>query len=224
MEQKTIFAPIQRKFLELVLKEPYFRKNYYWTGGTVLAEIYLHHRESYDIDLFTERHEVHIPSVNKFVGIAGTLLHAKKISHSRFLGLQSYLFSFATQPDLKVDFNYYPFPRIDSRGKWKGLSIDSLLDIAVNKIHTVSIKPRARDYVDIYFILQQKDTDLRLSRLIQLAKVKFDWHIGPVQLGENFTKVITVKDLPKMLVPFNKKDMVEFFVTLAKDLKKEIFE
>ena len=36
MGQKTILRPVQRKFLELAVLEPYLLKNYYWTGGTVL--------------------------------------------------------------------------------------------------------------------------------------------------------------------------------------------
>ena len=57
-----------------------------------------------------------------------------------------------------------------------------------------------------------------------LAKSKFDWHIDQIQLGENFAKVVTVKDLPKMLVPFDQKEMEKFFLDLAKKLKKDIFK
>lgn len=225
MGKKAILSNVQRRFLELVLKESYILKRYYWTGGTVLAEFYLHHRESYDIDLFTEK-EVHLPSISKFVGIAGTLLGAQKISHTRFLGLHSFVFSLKNKKTLKVDFNYYPFPRINRGKKWKGLAIDSLLDIAVNKLHTIAMKPRVRDFVDLYFLLnkeKQLDEDLSIKSLHSLAKAKFDWHIEPIQLGENFAKVVTFKDFPKMLVPFDKKKMEDFFLTLARSLKKEIF-
>ena len=93
MGQKTILTPVQRKFLELVIKEPYLKRKYYWTGGTVLAEIYLQHRESEDIDLFSEDSEIHLPSISKLVGIAGAKMGAKKIEHSRFLDLHSFLFN-----------------------------------------------------------------------------------------------------------------------------------
>lgn len=196
-------------------------RNYYWTGGTVLSEFYLRHRESEDIDLFTQKREIHLPSINKFVGIAGTLLGSKSIRHSRFLGLHSYMFDFVPAGKLKVDFNYYPFPRIETGKRWRGLMIDSLTDIAVNKIHTISVKARTRDYVDLYCILwQAKNLDLR--RLIALAKIKFDWHIDPLQLGENLAKVVTLKDFPTMIIPFDSKKMEEYFFTLAKSLKDEI--
>ena len=225
MEQKTILTVLQRKFLELVLKESYLLKNYYWTGGTVLSEFYLHHRESYDIDLFTERLEVDLPIISKFVGIVGKGLGAKEISHTRYLGLQSFIITFKNNVKLKVDFNFYPFPRINLGKKWKGLDIDSLEDIAVNKIHTASMKPRARDFVDLYFLLQGKGgQEFTIGRLISLAKAKFDWHIEPVQLSENFAKVVTFTDFPKMLVPFKEKDMEKYFLKLAKSMKKMIFK
>lgn len=221
MEQKTILTTVQRRFLEIVLKEPYILRNYYWTGGTALSEFYLRHRESEDIDLFAEKREIHLPSINKFVGIAGTLLGSKSIRHSRFLGLHSYLYNFGTEGKLKVDFNYYPFSRIETGKRWRGLAVDSLTDIAVNKVHTMSVKARTRDYVDLYCIFQHtKNLDLR--RLIALAKIKFDWHIDPLQLGENLTKVVTLKDFPAMIVPFDSEKMEKYFLNLAADLKTEI--
>lgn len=206
--------------MDLVLKEPYLLKNYYWTGGTVLSEFYLKHRESYDIDLFNEK-EIHLPTINKFVSIASAKLGASSITHRRFLGLHTFIFKLG-KSDLKVDFNNYPFPRINKGKKWKGLQIDSLEDIAVNKIHTLSTKPRERDFVNIYFILRQED--FSLMRLINLAKAKFDWHIDPIQLGEVFTEVVAYKDLPMVLVPFKRKEMEVFFIKLAKSLEKEIFK
>jgi hypothetical protein len=70
MGKTTILKKHHQEFLELVLKEPFLTKRFYWTGGTVLSEFYLHHRESDDIDLFSEKQEIHLPSINKFVSLA----------------------------------------------------------------------------------------------------------------------------------------------------------
>jgi len=221
MGKTTILTPTQRQFLELVLKEPYLLERFYWTGGTVLAEFYLHHRESEDIDLFSEQQEIHLPSINKFVGLAGAGMGAKSITHRRFLGLHSYVFVLPNG-NLKVDFNFYPFLRIDKSKKWRGLALDSLKDIAVNKLHTISTRARDRDFVDLYFILNQEKWNLK--DLIVMAKTKFDWHIDPIQLGQNFIQVTTLKDVPRMLVPFNRKKMEQFFLDLALSLKSDIFK
>ena len=224
MGQKTILTPTQRKFLELAQAESYLTQRYYWTGGTVLSEIYLHHRNSEDIDLFTEKEEVHLPSIKDFVSISGAKLGAKGISYTRFLGLHTFVFSFSNDSQLKVDFNYYPFPRINTNRKWEKINIDSVEDIAVNKVHTISVRPRSRDFIDLYFLLKDKKWGLSLPRLVSLAKAKFDWDINPLQMGENLAKVLTVKDLPRMLVPFNQKEMENFLLNLAKSLDNDIFK
>jgi len=221
MGKATILNKDQQKFLNFVLKEPYLLKRFYWTGGTVLSEFYLHHRESHDIDLFSEDQEIHLPSINKFIGIAGAKMGIKKIIHKQFLGLHTYAL-FLPNRELKVDFNYYPFKRINKSSHWKKLEIDSLEDITANKIQTISTKARERDFVDLYFIYKKKRFDLK--KMIILAKTKFDWHIDPIQLGKAFMQVIDLHDVPQMLVPFDRNDMERFFLTLAKDLKKDILK
>lgn len=220
MGKTSLLTPIQKRFLALVLKEPYLLKRFYWTGGTVLAEFYLKHRESEDIDLFSEQ-EIHLASINKFISVSAAKLRATRVGHRRFLGLHTYLYRLPGST-LKVDFNYYPFPRINLGRTWNGLPVDSLEDIAVNKIQTISTKARARDFVDLYFIFKKEN--FSLERLVSLSKAKFDWNIDRVQLGETLSRVVTYHDLPMMLVPFDRKDMENFFLRLAKSLETEIFK
>ncbi len=47
---KSILTPKQLNFLELVSKEKQLTSRFYFTGGTALAEFYLQHRLSEDID------------------------------------------------------------------------------------------------------------------------------------------------------------------------------
>lgn len=219
MEQTSILTKLHKEFLELVVSEPSITNQFYWTGGTVLSEFYLHHRDSHDLDLFSET-EFDLDPITTFAGIAGKKLRAKHISHKQFLGLHTYELQFS-KTILKIDFNYYPFPRINKGKTWHGLAIDSLEDIAVNKVHTLSTRARERDYIDLYFIM--KNNDFTLPHLIFLAKAKFDWHIDPIQLGKVFVQVVTVSDIPRMLVPFTRQDMENFFLKLARDLGKDIF-
>jgi len=104
------------------------------------------------------------------------------------------------------------------------IEVDSLYDIAANKIHTLFMKPRTRDYFDIYFILKQKD--FSLQKLILDAKAKFDWDIDRVTLVSQFLKVKELKEaeFPKVLVQFDRSKMMEFFLNLAKSLEKDIFK
>lgn len=84
------------------------------------------------------------------------------------------------------------------------------------------MKPKTRDFVNLFFIM--KTYNFSLNYLINLTKAKFDWHIEPIQLRHKFTMVLKKQDFPKMLVLFNKKEMKDHFLKLAKSLEKEIFQ
>ncbi|KKS12064.1 hypothetical protein A2617_04720 [Candidatus Daviesbacteria bacterium RIFOXYD1_FULL_41_10] len=221
---KNIFTAKQLNFLELVQQDKQITKRFYLTGGTALAEFYLHHRLSEDIDLFTETEEVDQQAVLSFLKKISPKLSIIKIGRTNFLGLFSFLLHFKDGKKLKVDFNFYPFPRIDKGLKFKNLEVDSLYDIAANKVHTLFMKARSRDYVDLYFIL--KEYDYPLEKLILDAKAKFDWDIERSGLVSQLMRVVDIdtKDLPTMLVPFDRKKMEEFFLAEAKKLKKEILK
>lgn len=219
---KTILTPKQLEFLELVAGEKQITKRFYLTGGTALSEFYLHHRLSEDIDLFCEEEEVDQRAIEAFLKKKSSLLEVAEIKRSQFLGLYSYMLIYNDGEKLKVDFNYYPFPRIGRKKKFRDLEIDSLYDIAVNKLHTIFMKPRSRDYIDLYFIMNGENYSLK--RLILDARAKFDWHIDRVNLASQFLRVSEFVDFPKMLKPFDREKMNQFFLKLAKSLEGEIFE
>ncbi len=221
---KTILTPEQFEFLELVKIDPRITKAFYLTGGTALSEFYLRHRLSEDLDFFTEEKEVNQKLVEAYLKKVSGKLSIKEIKRTVFMGLFSYSLVFKDNSKLKVDFNYYPFPRIEKGTKYGDLSIDSLRDIAANKVHTLFVKPRDRDYIDLYFIM--KNGDFELNELILDAKAKFDWDIDKLTLASQFlrTKEIGVLETPKLLIPFNKKKMDTFFTDEANKLRKGIFE
>jgi len=221
---KTILTPKQLEFLELAQSQSQLTKRFYLTGGTALAEFYLQHRLSEDIDLFTEKEEVNQGVVEAFLKKSARRLKIKKIKLSQFLGLFSYQLIYQDGEELKVDFNYYPFLRIDKGIKFKNLSVDSLEDIAANKVHTLFMKPRPRDYIDLFFLMTTQNYDL--NHLILDAKAKFDWDIDRMNLANQFIRVkeLEFKDLPRMLKPLDFKKMEQFFLKLAKSLEKEIFK
>ncbi len=95
-----------------------------------------------------------------------------------------------------------------------------MLDIAVNKVHTISMKPRAKDFIDIYFIINEKK--FNFFDLVMKAKAKFDWHIDPLQLGTNLLVALDLKDYPRMLKSILHQEWKNFFINEARKLKKEI--
>lgn len=208
--------------MELIQKEPQITKRFYLTGGTALSEFYLHHRISYDLDFFTEKEEVNQTVIEAFLKKVSPTLSIMKIKRSQFLGLFSCVLVFDDGQELKVDFNYYPFPRIQEGTKYKNLDVDSVYDIAANKLQTIFTKARSRDYLDLYFIMQKYDYSL--DKLILDAKAKFDWNIDKLTLASQFIKARDVDESSMVIAPFNKKDMEKFFLKLAKSLENGIFK
>jgi len=219
---KTILTPKQSQFLELISHNPGITKNFYLTGGTALSEFYLHHRLSEDIDLFCEKTEVSPVAVEAFLKKISPILGISKITQSIFMGLLTYVLAFRDNSTIKVDFNYYPFPRIQKGTKIGSLEVDSIKDIAANKLQVILTKPRSRDFIDLYFIF--KSQNYSLQDLILDSKAKFDWHIDPLILSSQFMRAKDLTDFPKMIVPFSREEMQSFYLKLTKGLKSDILK
>lgn len=78
MKAKSILNQYQIKLLNLIKKDKYISSHFYLAGGTTLAEYYLHHRLSDDLDFFTSDTEIDIRYIENFLE-----------NHKNTLGLQS---------------------------------------------------------------------------------------------------------------------------------------
>lgn len=215
-----ILTANQIYILGLIGKERTLAKQFYLTGGTPLAAFYLHHRYSEDLDFFSEQ-EVDPSALHAFFK-----KHQKTIGFKKLDFQQSYnrnLF-FLHLPDevLKMEFTYFPFPRIGGGELRYGVEVDSLEDIAVNKLFTIYQRTKARDYIDLYIICREKG--YRIPDLFKKARIKFDWHIDPLQLGTQFLNAKQAEDMPHLLISLPDREWQDFFAQQAKALKKDIFE
>src|SRR3989344_8739073 len=186
----------QRVLLIKIGLEKTIRHNFYLTGGTALAVFYLQHRYSDDLDFFSET-EFTPDGIRVFFEKIKPAISLGKIDYQQNLNRNLFFLHFSEEI-IKAEFTFFPFPRIETGRQELGVSIDSLLDIAVNKLFTVYQRSQARDYVDLYFICRKYQ--LAIADLIEKAKVKFDWHVDPIQLGSQFVKAEEVKDYPRMII------------------------
>lgn len=223
MEQKvapgTGLTARQKQFLDLVCQEPYLRSNFYLSGGTALASWYLHHRESFDLDLFTCR-PFDDKRITRWIKASQRQIGYKYVSINEDFGFLTVTFRYPDDTFLKIDFNRYTDIRLKKGMVWRGMDIDSLYDIAVNKLETVSSVARSRDYVDLYYIL--KRYPFTVEELARGVEKKFSERVDALQLIKNFLKAVEYTDLPRMLIPFDRKDMDEYYAILARSLKKEV--
>lgn len=121
---------------------------------------------------------------------------------------------------VKTEFTYFPFPRIEKGPKHFGVCYDSLIDLAVNKLFTIYQRTKMRDYIDLYSICRKER--YTITNLIKKTKIKFDWHIDPLQLGTQFVKAREATDPPRMIAKITKKEWQSFFIDEAKKLNSKI--
>lgn len=190
----------------------------YLTGGTALAGFYLHHRFSEDLDFFFE-HEFDISAVSVFFQ-----KHKKPLGITGVDFQQSYnrnlFFLHFSDEVLKTEFTFFPFPQIEKPKRREGIKVDSAIDIAVNKLFTIYQRTAARDYIDLYCIIQRYGWST--DELLKKAKAKFDWHIDPLQLGTQFVKAETAKDLPRMIEKIAPSVWRRFFKEEALRFKQRV--
>ena len=187
-----------------------------------MAEFYLKHRKSEDLDFFTQE-ELDLNRLKRFSSLVQKTIKLDKIEFQHGLGL--YTFFFYPRGEVakyKIDFGQYPFGTIKPLVNHNGLRVEDLLDIAVDKTHTISVRPRSRDFIDLYFILQ-KEKNWHFADLVKHAFEKFELRVDPLQMGENLLQVEHLVDMPIMLKSIDIKAMRSFFLSEAKKLKQEIF-
>ena len=218
---KSILNDFQKEVLAVFCKTVLVKK-FYLAGGTALSEFYLRHRKSEDLDFFTDK-ELDSRELERFINLIGKKIALEKVEFQHGFGLYTYFFYPKNETvKYKIDFGQYPFPLIEKPKRFISLQVESLYDIAVDKAHTISVRPRLRDFVDLYFIFQGKK-EWNLKSLLQKAYEKFGIKVDPLQLGENLFQVKNLEDMPIMLKDFDKQSMEKFFLTEARKLEKRIW-
>ncbi|MBI4065561.1 nucleotidyl transferase AbiEii/AbiGii toxin family protein [Candidatus Gottesmanbacteria bacterium] len=149
---QTILTPNQSAVVECAQNDQSITRWFYLTGGTALTAFHLRHRLSEDLDFFTES-EVSLPDLRLFFANNLKRLNIKDIKEQEHPGMVFFYLTFMDNTTLKVDFVNFPYRPVEQGTLVKGLRIDSVFDIALNKLYTLSDRLRARDYVDLYCIL-----------------------------------------------------------------------
>lgn len=211
---KHILTPQQLKALEIFSKEPFIR-NFYLSGGTALVAFYYPYRYSDDLDFFSEE-EVKKEEILVAIKSLKSDLGYKSMDIKTSFNRNLVFLEFANNYTLKLEFTYYPFPRIDTQNKLENLEIDSVVDIAVNKLFTIYQQPRYRDFTDLYIILE--NSKLNFQDLMEKARIKFDWNIDEFQLGKQLLQVQNKHDEPVFVEDFPNEDYNKYFLDLSKKL------
>lgn len=217
---KSILTKKQKLFLELFSQQKLIADKFYLSGGTALCEYYIPYRLSEDLDFFSED-EVAVPEIIAFIKSLKEKFNYQTIEYNTSFNRNLFFLKF-NDSELKLEFTFFPFKQISRPLVKNGINIDSLKDIAINKLFTIYQKPRSRDFMDLYKICSKKG--FRIDDLVKKAKIKFDTHLDSIKLGSQFLLSKELKDFPKLLSPLKESDWQNFFLNEAKKLKKDIIE
>lgn len=215
LKPTSILSSRQLLFLD-TFNASSFTNTFYLSGGTALCGFYIPYRLSEDLDFFSEAEfDVlmvisWLKTVKPILGFSSFDLKTSFNRNIIFLDFQ--------EETLKTEFTYYPFPT--KTQSFHKIKIDSIHNIAINKLFTIYQNPRLRDYMDLYMILQKKK--YRFHQLRLDAKVKFDWDIDILQLGSRLLQVQEQKDKPTLVTTFDYESMTAFFINEAKSFKKDV--
>ena len=218
----NVLTPLQRDFLYSFFAQP-ASAPFALTGGTALAAFHLHHRVSEDVDLFAvaplhddELKYCEVLDFGQRAALATGLSIRAMCEHREPTMLFHQVFlTRGNEPRLKIDMVRDPGPLFGEVLVFDGIRVQSVLDIAVGKVTAVLGRLAARDYVDLYFLLQ---SGFEFERLLELAKQK-DLGLNEFYLGQAMKAVekLSLADMPKMIKPIDLDEMKQFFVALAED-------
>jgi predicted nucleotidyltransferase component of viral defense system len=112
-------------------------------GGTALS-LQLGHRISVDLDFFTET----------FFSTEKIYREIKKAGFNPIVLQEEKGTLTLTINEIKVSLFHYPYLFLDEKKMWKGISIAGVKDIAAMKVIAITQRGARRDFIDLYFILQ----------------------------------------------------------------------
>ncbi|KKT31180.1 MAG: hypothetical protein UX04_C0006G0069 [Microgenomates group bacterium GW2011_GWF2_45_18] len=127
--------------------------NFYLSGGTALS-LQIGHRESEDLDFFFN--EDFDP--NKLLEILSQQRKLESVGIE--IGtLNTYI------SGVKLQFLHYPYELLQNGLLWNGLVLSSVLDIACTKLQTIGMRGGKKDFIDLFFILDQYPLDFLIHKL-----------------------------------------------------------
>lgn len=222
----SILTPLQNQVLTSLFRNDLGKRGYYLTGGTALAEFYLHHRHSEDLDFFTRRQDRLDQDFNHFLDLLPSL--GFTITSKTMSGEYLKLFlrkEGIDQEELKIEFaRDVPAQMAESLVR-EGIIVDSFEDIASNKICAIlSRRPsEPKDYYDLYFIL--KESHFTLDYLISRAREKealLDTEDGILMFAANLLAVENLQFMrtlePRIIKPVSAEAIQAFLRPLAVEL------
>lgn len=157
----------------------------------------MHHRQSEDIDIILSD----LPVGMYLTTIANQIkagLGADSMENFSRMNRFQYFFNLKQKEQLKLEFVYYPFLRLNKPKKNGRILIESLRDIAVSKTLASYQRKEPKDAYDLYEVLKRKLYSL--NELVVGVEKKFGEKIDTALLLANLTSNSKNFDMIKPLL------------------------
>jgi predicted nucleotidyltransferase component of viral defense system len=188
------------------------------TRGTALSAFYLQHRYSEDLDLFTLDGDA-FDRVPLYVADTAARLTASVASLQVAPLFRRYKIS-RGEKSVIVDFFKELAPQFsEQKNDFDGIWVDTLPDIATNKVCTLLGRAEIKDYIDVYFLAR---AGYALEDYIQAAQRK-DAGVSKATLAFVLSQVKLSKVPDFMIAPVDVAAVQEYFQSLAAKLAVESF-
>lgn len=188
------YSTIHPKTLQLLkdLQEIEFLNKYFLVGGTSLA-LQIGHRISIDLDLFAYS-DMEVSPILDYIDHLGKVRVVNQTPKILNLFID----------DIKVDFVSYRYNFIESPINVDNLKLASIQDIAAMKLSAITGRGSRKDFIDLYFILQQ----FTLPQIFDFYKSKFpDGTDFLVFKSLTYFDDAEIEPMPKMLKQVNWDDI-----------------
>ena len=199
---------IPEKNKEIFLKSGAF-KDFYLAGGTALA-LQIGHRISVDFDFFSDKEipKSLLPKIKKVFQNNRVVVSVNNPEELTVL-----------VDGVKLTFLKYPFPAVFDFVKCQDIKLLDIKEIAASKAYTMGRRGSYKDYIDLYYIIFEKYSDL--NEIIEISEKKYNDEFNSRLFLE---QLIYLKDIGEEKIIFlkdkiNIESLKDFF---EKEIKKVI--
>jgi len=217
-DRRCYASETQRKILVDLLSEVPIAKSFFLTGGTALSVFYLHHRRSEDIDLFT----LSLRSLNE-ISLWVKRTWAAKVAIIK----ESPQFLSCLIKGVRVDLAVDPLSSNEKRPAVHletnvTLQVDTMANIASNKLCAAASRMEPKDLVDLYFVFKACER-IRLEEVYRLARKKEVMFDDPPTVAYQMEEAVNFLKaqpelFPQTLIELNKDEFFRFFEELTKNI------
>ncbi len=219
----SIITPFQSNLLK-IFPQVQDAQQFYFTGGTALSLFYLQHRRSEDLDFFTSVEGLILPFaqlLEKKLKLSGYGVVVQRGFNS-FAELKVSLAQEETIIHLALDavFLLQPYQEFT---EYQGLKVNSLMDVATNKLLALFGRAALRDFIDVYYLIKMEK--FTKQQLLDYAKQK-DPGFDLYWLGVAFERLKLFEqrdyDLSLVFAPLKDADLLVFFSQWRKEITQQM--